>query len=380
MNNKVETKFENEIQELKDREKELLEPGKTGRIISREEDSSGRRQKRAKRQAPSLFGPMILIALGLYFLLSNLNIIDGQLHWAAVFSLWPLFLIFAGINIIARQVPGVVGSMLSGLVGIVAVAAFGGILLFADQVPVLGNLANVGGSEIVQSSVSHPAAEINRGRVIIDGTYFPLSIDSDLPAGEFISADIAHAGTLIDNFSVSGGEATYELGMRSTGWSFPTSNGNRWDIHLTDDIPLDLTLDLGSGSSDNNLSSMELTHLEIDAGSGFSSTNLPDGSYEIKADMGSGASRFILPATGEIEMLVDGGSGSVRLVLPSSMDARIVVDGGSGAFSPNGRFELVSGERWGDGIWETEGYDPDDSNRIDLTIDIGSGQVTIGNE
>lgn len=46
----------------------------------------------------SLFTGMFLLGIGVLFLLNNFNVID--FHWSNILSLWPIFLIVAGVNII----------------------------------------------------------------------------------------------------------------------------------------------------------------------------------------------------------------------------------------------------------------------------------------
>jgi hypothetical protein len=72
---------------------------------------------------------------GVYFLLRNLGIVS-DLNWGVAFQLWPLLLIFLGINIIVQQVRRPFGTILSGLVSLTAVTLFGAILLFGVELPV----------------------------------------------------------------------------------------------------------------------------------------------------------------------------------------------------------------------------------------------------
>src|SRR6185295_11903968 len=52
-----------------------------------------------------VFWPLLLIALGIVFLLSNFGVISG-VSWLAVASLWPLLLVLIGLDIaFARRWP-----------------------------------------------------------------------------------------------------------------------------------------------------------------------------------------------------------------------------------------------------------------------------------
>jgi hypothetical protein len=54
--------------------------------------------QRPERRSNSLFGPIVLIAIGLFFLFNRFNILT-DLYWLDVLRLWPLLLIFLGLNL-----------------------------------------------------------------------------------------------------------------------------------------------------------------------------------------------------------------------------------------------------------------------------------------
>ena len=90
--------------------------------------------KPRRRHSPSLFGPIVLIAIGVFFLLVNLGVIqEYSFNWSGVFQLWPLFLILIGLNIIVKHAPQPLGGLLSAFVGLVAIGIFGYVLLFGED-------------------------------------------------------------------------------------------------------------------------------------------------------------------------------------------------------------------------------------------------------
>ena len=50
-----------------------------------------------RRRRGSLFGPLLLIALGIIFLLNNVNVLQGDV-WNTILRLWPLILIVIGLD------------------------------------------------------------------------------------------------------------------------------------------------------------------------------------------------------------------------------------------------------------------------------------------
>ena len=54
------------------------------------------------RYQRSYFGPILLITIGVLFLGSNLGLIPGS-EWGAIWKLWPLLLIIAGLDDLFRR-------------------------------------------------------------------------------------------------------------------------------------------------------------------------------------------------------------------------------------------------------------------------------------
>ena len=138
-------------------------------------------------------------------------------------------------------------------------------------------------------------------------------------------------------------------------WNFDNGDA-KWDVKLNPGVTYDLWMDTSSGSCDCDLSRLRAGYLNLDSGSG---------SIELK-----------LPAESSFSGDMNTGSGSVVLVLPDGVGMRVTLISGSGSFQPGERFDLVSGERDDDGVWETKNYANADY-KIDLTIDQGSGSIRI---
>ena len=145
-------------------------------------------------------------------------------------------------------------------------------------------------------------------------------------------------------------------------------------------MPTNLDLNLGSGGSVLDLSTLTLTDLMIDGASGSSTIALPNGNYAVEYDSASGSSLLTLPENGQIDMKIDSGSGSMEIILPASMQAYIEVDGGSGGWRvDSSRLELVS-QDGNDSVWQTADYNEAGANRLYLELDGGSGSILFVSE
>lgn len=85
---------------------------------------------------------------------------------------------------------------------------------------------------------------------------------------------------------------------------------NEWDLHLYDEVPIDLTVDMGAGTSRLRLASLLLTRLDVTLGAGASTIDL-NGDW-----------------MRDLDVSIDAGAADVILRLPKEVGTRVEVDGG----------------------------------------------------
>jgi hypothetical protein len=285
--------------------------------------------------------------------LSNLGIVSWS-TWNLVWRFWPLVLIAIGIDVIFGK-RSTLGAILSAMLVLAVLAVVAGAVFFADQLPMITRGVENASWETAQ--VEHALGEIEAAEVFIDFTSPPGEIYALENDDYLIQGDITYLGELIFEVEQRGSGVDLTLDSRYTGtWtSFRSSPHAAWDIGLTPEIPLDIILDTGSGSC-----IFDLSELIVD---------------ELFLDSGSGSIQLFLPEDQSFEFRLDSGSGSLRIDLPEDSGVRVVLDSGSGGFHPGNDFVLVSGERRGDGVWESKNYD-DADHVIEINIDQGSGSIT----
>lgn len=342
-------------------------------------------QKSRRRRSPSLFGPIVLIAIGVFFLLSNLGFIqDYSFNWTAVFQLWPLFLILIGVNIIVKQAPQPVGGLLSALVGVAAIAIFGYVLLFSEDNALLNRfgISNTP-AEFTTEQINYAPGAVETAVIEIDFGAIGGDVTGLVDSNALIAGQVTYVGDLIFNINSSDNHADVFLTEKNEGWTWlnPANwhlgeESSRWQLGINPNVATELRLDSGAGAVHYDLAGLTLSTLLIDSGAGSTTVTLPNGVYDVDSDQGAGSLKMTLPENGRQTIKLDSGAGSITFYLPADMAARVEIDGGAGSFNPDSRFTQTSGDDRNDGIWETEDYE-NAENRVELIIDQGAGSVTI---
>ena len=321
-----------------------------------EHERASQRGTRYRHERRSFFWPVVLIGIGVLLLLSNLGLFPES-GWDVLWRLWPLALVALGLDVlIGRRSLG--GAIASGVLMLILVGMSIGLAFFAEQIPALVDLAQP--AKLQFRHVEYPIEKVESAKVTIDWNSTPGYLNVLEDSTNLIEADNYYRGELSFNVTNTNGRAevvldSYFEGVTFGRWDFDDRDA-QWDVKLNPNVIYDLWMDTGSGSCDFDLSRLSVGYLNLDSGSG---------SIEMK-----------LPATSSFNGDLNTGSGAVILVLPDGVGMRVTLISGSGSFQPGERFELVSGERGDDGVWQTRNYANADY-KLDLTIDQGSGSIQI---
>jgi hypothetical protein len=309
----------------------------------------------ARRRTRSFFWPILLISVGVLLLLSNLGIVAWS-TWNLIWRFWPLVLIAVGIDVLFGQ-RSALGAIISAFLILALIGAVAGAVYFADQLPILNRFSE--GTPWKTDHVEQKLNDFESAAVFIDWTSPPGYLGALDNSKNLLEGDLTYQGDLVFEVESQGSKADVRLDTRVTSnWisnPFQSGAGASWDIYLSPEIPIELTLDSGSGSCEFELSDLILEEFVLDSGSG--SINL------------------VLPEDQTYPVRIDSGSGSLRIDIPEDTGIRVRLDSGSGSFNPGSEFNLVSGEKRGDGIWESENYNSA-KYTIEMVIDQGSGSIT----
>jgi len=310
------------------------------------------------RPGRGVFWPLLLIALGLIFLLQNFGFISG-VSWLAVASLWPLLLVLIGLDIaFARRWP------LPTLAVEIAVIAAGLALVayspnLSPGVFVFGDSNGTGETDV---AVPRGATQLNL--TLNGGATRSYHVAGG--ASQLVEAHSANPDLRLRVTGASSGRADVRLDQLSSGFFHPIDAGDI-EIRLASDVPTSLTINVGAGEFDVDLSDVHVT--------------------DARVNVGASSMRFVVPKpSGDVAIRMNGGASNIVLVVPDGVEARIATTGGLLSLrSDNTR--LGSGLNTGLGgdpggcvacgsSIETRGYGAA-HDRVTITISAGASSIVV---
>lgn len=243
---------------------------------------------------------------------------------------------------------------------------------------------NVGTDELRVSEFSTPKGSAIRAEVDLSFSVGRSILRALPPSDLLLTAHIKHVGEI--DFDATGdtvkhvslrqrGGASLSAGMQAIGHS----DELLWNVALSPDIPMNLSLQGGVGKSDIDLTSLQVTGLHVRCGVGQISLTLPpvDASYTTKVEGGVG--QFKLQAlegtSGKLE--INAGIGNIEIVIPHNTAVRLNAKTGLGNIEVPAHFQqMKGGDFFGEREWKTEGYELAD-HRLMIEYKGGIGQLKI---
>ena len=284
---------------------------------------------------------ILLIVAGVLILLANVGWFDW-LTLVRLGSLWPVLLVAIGADMLTR--------------GRYRVVVWGGAIV----VGALLYAYDGGGSRFVLSgapgeshTVSQPLAGARSADVTLTTSVGELRLAGGAGAGELVSGTIrtGRGETLLNELSHRGDTAVLRLvSQQRPGINLGANDRRRWDLQLSRQVPIALSIKTGVGQANLDLQGLDLTSLTMEEGVG-----------EVTAT---------LPGSGVYQASFKAGVGATHITIPRSIAARVTVKAGLGSVQVNGTFA-----RSGD-VYETPGY-PNAGDRVELSVEGGLGRITI---
>ena len=85
---------------------------------------------------------------------------------------------------------------------------------------------------------------------------------------------------------------------------------NEWGIHLSNEVPMELSVEVGAGTSNLKLSDLSLSGLDITLGA-------TEGTIDLSGDWAH-----------DLDITIDAGASNITVILPKDVGVRVVVDRG----------------------------------------------------
>ena len=283
---------------------------------------------RARRILP--VGPLLLIALGLGLLLTNLGLLPWEI-WRTAVRLWPLVLVLLGLQ--ALVTGRVDWAALLALLVAFALLSLGTRFLF--PIPRGSGATVAPAAEVLRQGLE--GAQQASIRVQFGGG--ELSIGSLDQPGLLARGELAgeRSGRLLSEYRVRGGVGMLEVRPDDPrpGRSFFFNRGDgppdRLRLDLARGVPIDLEVQAGAADSRLDLRDLTIPSLRLSAGAARSTVTLP-ASGATRADVQAGAASVSIEVPpGVAASIRTAGSGLSRLSVDESRFPRT----GQGYESPD---------------------------------------------
>ncbi|MHB1342130.1 MAG: toast rack family protein [Coriobacteriia bacterium] len=209
-------------------------------------------------------------------------------------------------------------------------------------------------SELLSSSESVELQGAERVEATIKMDVGVLKVSGG--AGDLMGAEFDYTRSAWEpdvDYTVAGETGRLEVTQPDfTGPSFGSTYRNDWDITLSNDVPLDLAIELGAGEGKLYLGDLDLEDLRVEMSVG-------DTMIDLVGDMGH-----------DLDATIEGGVGELTLRLPAGVGVRLVgFRDGVGNYSAPG-FEM-DGDALVNDEWETA------SVKYDIVLRRGVGDVNV---
>ncbi len=313
-------------------------------------------------QDRGITGPVLLIGVGSVFLLTNFGVL-GQDVWWTLLRTWPAIFVLIGLDIlIGRR-----SIWLSLAAVIVILTALGGILMsaraFGPTPPALSG-----------DPIQQPIGEIDSGRVILRPAVASVRVRALKDSDQWVegAAQPWRNETIRHRYSQTGAFGVLEVDSLTRNIPFVvggTAHRN-WTFELSPEIPVDLQTELGVGFIDLDLKDLQVSEVDLQTGVALSQVSLAPGEYSAFVQGGVGQTTVVLPESGDIRLQVESGVGGLLIQIPEGMAARITVDRGIAGL------QLPPNYRKSGSTYVSPGY-ASAEHRATITINLGIGNIAI---
>jgi hypothetical protein len=329
-----------------------------------------------QNQPRSILFPLLLIIGGGIWLFSEFNIISGA-NIAMLFRLIPIVLIVLGVELVIRgRYPRA-----ATYLGIGSVVVIGALVLVG---PSLGWVSN---REVQTASYDEPLQNATSADVSVGISVGEITVGTLEDSENLFESDINYVGRVeffhrgeSDRFvslqQTESGNGNFDFGDVFGFWDVEGNELN-WNVLLSPNVPMNLDINAGVGTSTLNLANLNLTQLHVNAGVGAVTATLPasDGSYEAVFSGGTGSLEITVSEGAALDLRISGGVGETVIDVPD--DASIILEASTGLGNIHipADYTRTDGDD-NDGTWQSGDYN-NDARQITIHYEGGIGTLTI---
>jgi len=237
------------------------------------------------RRIGPIFWPILLIAVGVLFLMSNLGLLPFS-PWE-LWQFWPLILVVIGLDIMLEVALG---------------------------------KGRAGGEQLSIDRDTLPEAEVS-----FEFGAGKLKLEAGASAGKLLEGEFA------DDVEYQLRDRRLKVYSRPEWWGWWGWHERRWTARLTSDIPLKLRFQVGACQTDLDLSDLKVTDLVLESGAADTRVRFPREAGMTRARIKAGAA--------SVELAVpDGVSARIKSAVAIGsfvVDTRRFLRSGSGYESPD---------------------------------------------
>lgn len=305
----------------------------------------------------SLFLPILLIAIGVAVLyLQRHPEVD---IWPILRTYWPVILICVGIGKIwdsarTRHNAPASGPSAGGIIAAIAI-----VVIFVLLIRHGGGFGRWRGNTVY--AMQHLDRSVDRDDAkTVDARIKMNAGDLDISggAGHLLEADFNYRGSFAVpkvDYSISGTTGNLNIYQDNFKEHFTTTTSdNHWTLHLANNVPIQLRIDMGAGRGNLRLRDINVTDLNLNIGAG-----------QVDVDL-TGDRKSDLTAA------IEGGIGEANIRLPRNVGVVVNASGGLGTIDTHGLKE--DGNEY---INDAYGKSP---VTIHLKVEGGIGRISLTQE
>ncbi|MBI4491744.1 MAG: hypothetical protein HY690_03015 [Chloroflexi bacterium] len=315
-----------------------------------------------------LFGPLILIALGVLLLLTNLGVVSWDI-WRSLWRFWPVVLILLGLELLLSGR----ASWGAALVAFLVLLVFGAIAGAASAIPAWLDRPRDAAPAGATTGLEQPLEGATEAEVQVHFGAGQLEIGAGAAEG-MLAQGVVEGQDPVNlsksyrkSYRVRNGVGRLDLQLARVGgldWLFGgRSLPNHLSLQLSSGVPIRrLEVHAGAAQAQLDLSELQVNSLDFDAGASKASLKLP--------------------ARGTVTAAVKAGASSLVVEIPEGVAARIRAEGGASSFNlDTQRFQPVGRGEGIPGLAMQQEYRTPDfdtaRDRVDLRISSGATSVEI---